>query len=791
MNRKFILSILILLLVISIYGKSNEQYFKFKIFSKNELEKLSKVISIDKVVDGSVFAYANQKELSEFKEFGYSIEYLAKPSKAFIPEMAESTEEMRNWDEYPTYGTYVDMMYQFQTDHPGICSVTSIGQSIEGRELLVAKISDNLSLEEDEPEFFYTGQMHGDEVVTYIMLLHLIDYILDNYGSNDRITNLVNNMEIYINPLSNPDGTYAGGNSTVWGATRYNSNSVDLNRNFPDPEDGPHPDGNDWQPENILMMDFANDHSLVLSSNLHSGAEVLNYPWDTWEHLTADDLWWQDVCHTYADTVHLHAPADYLNEFNNGITNGYAWYSISGGRQDYMNFFQRCREMTLELSDVKLLPESELQPHWEYNRQSFLLYMEESLFGIRGIVTDMSAQPLATKITIIDHELDNSEVFTDPDVGDYHRMLAPGTYDIEFSSYGYNSHIENNIQVSDGEVVTLNIQMDEAAQYDISGVVTNAFTSDSIENAVVELLDTPIEPVTTNSNGEYEILDAYEGNYEIKVSAENFSTFITEISINGQNTIFDFELYECEIEDFETGDFTSFPWSFSGDFDWIIDTDNSYEGEYSARSGNIGDNQNSEISIDLETTFEGRITFYLKVSTEAGYDFVNFYIDGEEKANWSGVMDWQMLDHFVQPGLHNFKWVYEKDQSVSNGDDCCWLDYITFPPTGEVSTSENDIFTDVKLIGNYPNPLELTGKSSDYTTIKYQLAQESSVKFHIYNIKGQKVKTLLNDEIQAGLHSVSWNGEDNNGNYVSSGIYFYEMVINDKTRDSKKLLILK
>ena len=68
------------------------------------------------------------------------------------------------------------------------------------------------------------------------------------------MNNLVNEIDIWINPLANPDGETRWGNQDVWNATRYNANWVDLNRNYPDPEDGPHPDGNAYQPETIMFF---------------------------------------------------------------------------------------------------------------------------------------------------------------------------------------------------------------------------------------------------------------------------------------------------------------------------------------------------------------------------------------------------------------------------------------------------------------------------------------------------------------------------------------------------------
>src|ERR1039457_6372002 len=169
--------------------------------------------------------------------------------------------------------------------------------------------------------------MHGDEIGPYIFMLHLIDSLLSGYGQNSRITNLVNNHQIFINPLANPDGTYAGGDNTVYLATRYNGNGVDLNRNYPDPAAGLHPDGLAWQPETIAFMNFADNTHLVMSMNFHAGSEVFNYPWDTWQKNHADSTWWKFVAREYADTVHHYGPSGYFTELQNGITDGWAWYT--------------------------------------------------------------------------------------------------------------------------------------------------------------------------------------------------------------------------------------------------------------------------------------------------------------------------------------------------------------------------------------------------------------------------------------------------------------------------------
>ena len=94
-------------------------------------------------------------------------------------------------------------------------------------------------------------------------------------------------------------------------------------------------------------------------------------------------------------------------------------------------------------------------------------------------------------------------------------------------------------------------------------------------------------------------------------------------------------------------------------------------------------------------------------------------------------------------------------------------------------------FQNVFLSQNYPNPF------NPKTTINYSLKENSKVLLKIYNIKGQLVKTLVNELLPAGEHSIIWNGRDSNGNQVGSGIYFYKLKVNGKSEAVRKCLLLK
>ncbi len=156
------------------------------------------------------------------------------------------------------------------------------------------------------------------------------------------------------------------------------------------------------------------------------------------------------------------------------------------------------------------------------------------------------------------------------------------------------------------------------------------------------------------------------------------------------------------MEDFETGDLTAFDWNSGGNAPWFVTDEAPYDGDYCARSGNISDNQHSDLTITLETMGEGDISFYHKVSSEDGYDFLRFYIGVNEMGDWSGESDWEYASYPVTEGYHILKWSYEKDMSVAGGSDCSWLDNIVFPTTTTIISVEENIPDDEVMI--YPNP---------------------------------------------------------------------------------------
>ncbi|WP_337866621.1 M14 family zinc carboxypeptidase [Ignavibacterium sp.] len=467
-----------------IFENKSEVYFKFEITDRSELDNLTYIISIDNVVNGTtVYAYANINEFEEFLKLNYEFEILPNPSSLFVPDMSNNIEDITAWDVYPTYDAYVSLMYQFQTNYPQICKIIDAGNTVQGRKILFAKISDNVEQREAEPQFMYTSSMHGDELTGYVLMLRLIDSLLTSYNNDTRITNMINNAEIWINPLANPDGAYRSGNNTVSGATRYNFNNYDLNRNFPDPVNGINPN-QQIEVTRFRTIQEANNFSLI--ANFHGGAEVVNYPWDTWANtglnsrIHADQTWYQYISHLYADTCQYYSPSGYMSGFDDGITNGGDWYIIHGGRQDYTNWYRHGREVTIEISNTKLPPANQLPSFWEYNKRSLLNYIEHIFYGIKGIVTDTSGNPLRAKVIITSHDYDSSEVYSDAATGFYNRMIQPGFYTLKFQASGYFDLITDQFQVASyNSYVIVNAQIIPTAPIPVELISFTAITNNN------------------------------------------------------------------------------------------------------------------------------------------------------------------------------------------------------------------------------------------------------------------------------------------------------------------------
>jgi len=211
------------------------------------------------------------------------------------------------------------------------------------------------------------ANMHGDEIVGRELMIKLIEDLAKNYGSDNRITKLLDSVQIYIMPSMNPDGALKH--------QRANANGVDLNRSFPDftTSDNQNTQRN-REPEIQAMMKFQSQHHFVLSANFHGGAEVVNYPYDTEEDVFPLDNLVKTMSLNYSRNIPYFWNS---KEFEHGITNGYKWYEVDGGMQDWSYHWHGDLQLTIELTNTKWPAYSTVDRTYQDNRNSLLGYIEE------------------------------------------------------------------------------------------------------------------------------------------------------------------------------------------------------------------------------------------------------------------------------------------------------------------------------------------------------------------------------------------------------------------------------
>jgi len=419
---------------------------------------------------GIVRANINEQERGQVEALGLRVTRVRNESKeAFLrvqeqwarreaaeegrPDVGGRSEPVRAW---PTYAELQAELQAVAEAHPEIVRIHNLGNSVQGRGIWILKITDNPGVEENEPEFKYTSSIHGDEVVGMELCRRLIHLLVDNYGTDPRLTSLVDEAEIWICPMHNPDGFVNG--------SRYNAHGVDLNRTFPDPVDDPddNPDGR--EPEVQHFMYFGYDHNFILSANYHGGALVMNIPWDCKRERTPDhDLIWE-IAEGYS---YRNPPMWGSSEFYHGVTLGSDWYVIHGGMQDWCYNWRNEIDITIEVGNTKWPNWSQMETFWNNNREAMLWYMERFIGNggiVKGIITDaVTGLPLGASVNVTQI---GKAILSDAQVGDYHRLLRPGTYTLAVSRLGYHTQTIDDVVVT-GNAPTV---VDVALQPVISGV---------------------------------------------------------------------------------------------------------------------------------------------------------------------------------------------------------------------------------------------------------------------------------------------------------------------------------
>ncbi|MDY0152181.1 MAG: M14 family zinc carboxypeptidase [Candidatus Cloacimonas sp.] len=682
--KRFSVSLALMLVAISLFAwPVRVQSWKME----EDIKTINKLgISIDNVnrQTGIINCYVrNAAEQDKLLAVGLDAVEVPDAAREYALQLWEETKDSKDpMRAYYTLDEYHAFLQTTVANYPNLCQLVQIGSSVQNRPMYMLKISDNVALEENEPELKYIGSIHGDEVVGFDMLIRLIGQLTSQYTTNTRIANIVNNTEIWICPMMNPDG-YAL-------VQRYNAAGVDLNRNFPLPTGVLHPDGEAWQPETNAMIAFSNARDFDLSINFHGGALVINYPWDYTYTLAPDDALLHEMSLTYS---RYNAPMYASTEFTQGVTNGAAWYVATGTMQDWNYGLTDCIEVTAEIGTNKWPAASTLDTYWSQNQESMLKYLEFAQNGVVGIVTNNSGTPLSAIITIAGNSKTEK---TDLPVGDYHRLLLPGTYQVTASATGYIGQTFS-VTVPAIGAATQNFVLSPAALTSFNGQVRN-LQGAAIPNASITLNTNPLTTLQSDAQGLFQVASIYEGNYQISINANGYAIFNQYVQVEGEGFRQVFILQAPIFSDnFDAGISN---WTVTGL--WNTVTMDGSAVLTDSPSGNYSNNQNRTakltIPISLQNVANPGVSFRCKYALETGYDFV--YVEASangttwvQLGSFTGTMSTWQNQYFSLANYAGQNCYFRFRLSTDSGQtaDGIYIDDLQF--SGQSST--NAVYGDV------------------------------------------------------------------------------------------------
>lgn len=784
-------------------------------------------LDIDHVAGRIVTAYVDDREHADLQAAGYEVRAIPNQARRAYLEMLRDGRE-----EYHTYETLTAELQQIAADHPDIAMLTSIGMSVEGRELWFLKISDNVTLDEPEPEFKYSSTMHGDEAVGTELCIYLIRRLVEDYGSDPEITALVDDLEIWIMPLHNPDGFVHG--------TRYNAQGYDLNRTFPDPVDDPVDDPTGRPTEVQHMMYFVYDHNFILSANFHTGALVVNYPWDSmYGQYTPDHTMVHNLSAGYAV---LNPPMYNNPAFPGGVVIGWEWYVIHGGMQDWSYYWRNDIDLTIELCNTKWPPSSWLPGLWDDNEEALLWLINQARIGVQGHVTD-ATDGYAIKATYDVTEI-GKPMWGEPLQGYYHRMLEPGSYTFEFSAFGYQPHTAGGVVVGAGDPTRLDVELTPTARYLVSGVVTEEGSGVPLAAEVTayrhdngEIFRTVATDPETGAYG----LEVPSWEYDFVARADGHVP-VTETRTIGGNTTIDFALLRAraEIVLVKDGnpepkmvdDLTALGYLVTEQVAGAADPETWPDYElliWSAGSANNPISSSAErAAVEAYVAAGGKL---LIEGGEVGYDAA---VNPGYPSFASGVLHISDFDADdagrleLRPDQTNhplvttpnalpstmpitYDYYADEDALVPLGDVTLIYGTQSYPADAGLlvydvpGRSEGQIVFyafDYNALTNAADAVELLENTMEYldgsgqgvpdqlfapairlsrahpsitrgpVILQLQLADEARVAVAIYDAAGRQVRQIERELLPAGSHLLQWDGRDRAGHAVGAGVYF-------------------
>lgn len=651
---------------------------------------------------------------------------------------------------YLTFAEVVTELDNMRTLFPSLISARqSLGLSIQSRDLWMVKISDNPDTDEDEQEILYTALHHAREPQSMATVIYFMWYLLENYGIDPTVTNLVDNRELYFVPVVNPDG-YVYNQQTnpngggLWRKNRRNNGNgtygVDLNRNYGYrwgyDNSGSSPttssqtyrgSGPFSEPETQAMRDFALNRQFRMANNFHSHGNLLIFPWGFIGNFYTPDhsayvAWGQDMTQ--------------FNNYLDGTANQTVGYLVNGEAND-----------------------------WLYGEQ----ISKGKVFGFTTEVGTGSDGFWPSQSRII--PLADENVYPN-------LVLAAGVSDLTPPAI---ASVQATNLTSSGALITWST--DEAASSVVEyGLTTNygSRAGDTAENTTyLTSHSVALNNLAANTLYHYRVLsmDAM-GN----TATSDSYTFQTPASLWQVITYDDFES--------GMGSYTD----GGSDMSRYTGGTHAHQGVAAA---NIQDN--SGVASSFYHTAGYNVTGYTTLEVEFWFKMVSMETNEDFWVQFYDGSTWRTVATFARAGSIQNNTFYHQVVTISssnynfptnaklrfmcdasdNNDDV-YIDEIEFRGLpGSAMLAKGDIRLNAVetlpqqfgLLQNYPNPFNPS------TNIRFDLPEAGYVTLKIYNLMGQEILTLADRAFQAGHQTLRWDGRDQSGSLVAAGVYLYRLTV--------------
>jgi len=649
-----------------------------------------------------------------------------------------------------TFSEIIDSMDAIHDRFPTLVSARdSIGTSWEGRVLWVYKISDNVDIDEDEPEIFYNSLIHAREPASWSWQNHYIDWLLTNYGMDSLATAIINERELYFLPVFNPDGyvyneQIAPNGGGMWRKNRRPGGyGVDLNRNwgymwgYDDNGSSPYQSDETYrgpeafsEPETQAVRDFIESRDFQLILNAHTYSNLFLYPYGYEDIYTPD----QDIFQVLGDAA----------ESLTGYQAGTPWsllYNTNGDACD-----------------------------WQYGEHQIFTCVTETGSNNDGFwpspyrISQLNEQmfPLAVYISQIGGNIMSIAPPEPP-------VLNPiGEVDTDSFTVSWTHTDEHN----------------PAVAYELVEKTGFSRYEDDLESGTDNwLLDDFILSTNQYHSANHSLFSgSYNNLHSEALMAESFTVaeddsliFYTWYDIEND---YDYGYVELSSDGGQT--FSTIPGNITTNDD--PNGNNRGNGITGTSGGWI------EAKFPLDDFIGMVVLIKFSYHTDSWVNNSGMYIDDVYPIE--GFSEILVIssditgNSYLIEGRNNGSYYYQAKAKDAENQWSGFSNRIEVVVTEQNDiTEDNAIPSEFTLQQNYPNPFNAQ------TAIAFSLASPGDIKLEVYDITGKLVNTLVNSRLSAGNHQVIWDGNNNNGNNAASGVYFYKLTTAEKSSTQRMVLL--